>query len=306
MVSRLSKDLTEFWGPRQVLVTGATGFIGSHLTRRLVESGAQVSVFAQFGVDRSALRDVLEQIDLHEVDLRTAGAVSRAIDTVGPTLVFHCAAAGVTDPFLPPDEAIRSNVYGTINLLRAIKGRARVIALRTPGELDALNVYAASKAAAWQFCRMYRRTQGWPIAGAMLFQVYGPGQSKKTLIPAAIEAALAGRDFPMTSGRQQRDWTYIDDVIEALLALALADRFDRESVDIGTGLTYSAREVVEQIFELAGQGGRALIGALPDRPGEVEPRCAAVEISERVLGWRAQVPLKVGLRKTIESMKHES
>jgi nucleoside-diphosphate-sugar epimerase len=287
------------------LVTGATGFIGSHLTRRLIGLGETVSAFVQFGVDRLALRDVLEQLDVHEVDLRTAGAIARAIDRIDPTIVFHCAAAGVTDPFLPPDEAIRTNVYGTINLLRAVKGRARVIVLRTAGELDALNVYAASKAASWQFCRMYRRTQGWPIAGAMLFQVYGPGQSKKNLIPLAIEAALAGRDFPMTSGQQWRDWIYIDDVIDALIVQAQADRFDVESVEIGSGVTTSVRDVVAMVYDQVGQGGRPLIGVLPDRPGEVEEQCADAETTAAILKWRAKVSIADGLCQTIEAMKNE-
>jgi len=287
------------------LVTGATGFIGSHLTRRLIGLGEAVSAFVQFGVDRSALRDVLEQLDVHEVDLRTAGIVARTIDRIDPTIVVHCAAAGVTDPFLPPDEAIRTNVYGTINLLRAVKGRARVIVLRTAGELDALNVYAASKAAAWQFCRMYRLTQGWPIAGAMLFQVYGPGQSKKNLIPLAIEAASAGRDFPMTSGQQRRDWIYIDDVIAGLIAQAQAGRFDVENVEIGSGVTTSVRDVVTMIYDQVGQGGRPLIGVLPDRPGEVEEQRADAEKTASVLNWRAKVPVADGVHQTIEAMKNE-
>ncbi|HEY4724053.1 MAG TPA: GDP-mannose 4,6-dehydratase, partial [Anaerolineae bacterium] len=254
--------------------------------------------YETIGIEASTLR----KVGVHEVDLRTAGAVARAIDKIDPAFVFHLAAAGVTDPFLSPDEAIRTNVYGAIHLLRAIKGRARVIALRTPGEIEASNVYAASKAAAWQFCRMYWRTQGWPVVGAMPFQVYGPGQTPQALIPSAIEAALAGRDFPMTSGRQQRDWIYIDDVIDALIAMGKANRFDFETIEIGSGVTSSVREVVELIYDLVGRGGRPLIGALPDRPGEVETQSADADAAAAVLGWRAQISLEAGLRKTIESM----
>ncbi len=294
------------------LVTGATGFIGSHLTRRLVQAGEKVSalvppteslrrVYEIIGIEASTLR----KVDVHKVDLRTAGAVARAIDLIDPAFVFHLAAAGVTDPFLPPDKAIRTNVYGTIHLLRAIKGRARVIVLRTPGEIEALNVYAASKAAAWQFCQMYRRTQGWPVVGAMPFQVYGPGQTPQALIPSAIEAALAGRDFPTTSGRQQRDWIYIDDVIDALIAVGKANRFDIETIEIGSGSTSSVREVVELIYDLVGRGGRPLIGALPDRPGEAEIQRADADATAAVLGWRAQISLEAGLHKTIESMMNE-
>jgi nucleoside-diphosphate-sugar epimerase len=285
------------------LVTGATGFIGSHLARRLIKQGEHVSVFIRSTSDRSAIKDVLEKLDLHEVDLRTASLVSRSIDTIEPTIVFHCAAAGVSDPFLPPDEAIRSNVYGTLNLLRAIKGRARVIVLRTPGEIDALNVYAAAKASAWQFCRMYRRTQGWPIVGAMVYQVYGPHQDRKNVIPAAIEAALADRDFPMTSGQSKRDWIFVDDAIEALIALAKADRFDIDSIEVGSGRSISVKDMVEKVYQLIGGRGQPIVGALPDRPGEIEMQQANSEATASILNWRASTSIDDGLKATIKWMQ---
>lgn len=282
------------------LVTGAAGFIGSHLTRRLVQSGAGVSALVKFDDDRSRLRDVLEDIDLREVDLRTAGIVSRALDQIEPAVVFHCAAAGVSDPFLSHDEAIRSNVYGTINLLRAARGRARVIVLRSPGELEALNVYAASKAAAWQFCRMFHRTEGWPIIGVMPFQVYGPGQPVRSVLGAALRAALAGENFPMTDGEQRRDWVYIEDIVTGLLAAACANGLAGQTVELGTGVATSVRAVVSRVFELVGLG-RPLIGVLPRRPGETPEQTADADETERLIGWRARVSLETGLQRLLDN-----
>lgn len=285
------------------LITGANGFIGSQVTRRLVNMGEQVSAWTGVSGDLARLKEVQARIDLQAIDLSNAADVAKAIESAIPAVIFHCAAVGVTDPFLPLDHAIRTNVYGTINLLRAVQGRARVVVLRTAGESDALNVYAASKAAAWQFCRMYARTQGWPLVGAMLFQVYGPGQSTKNVVPAAIEAALAGKDFPMSSGRMQRDWIYLDDVIDALLALVQADRFDVESIEIGTGELLSLRDVVAKIYSLVGRGGRPLLGALPDRPGDVDMQHADVEVTKLILNWEPRVTIDAGLRLTIDSMR---
>ena len=321
------RSMKDDWRDAQVLVTGATGFIGAHLVRRLVEQGAQVSALC---VEDSATLQRLSSlrkvnIDWHQVDLRTFGAVSRAVKAIQPDVVFHLAAQGVTEPFLSPDAAIRANVYGTIHLLRAVDGKAPVIVARTPGERDALNVYAASKAAAWTFCAMYRRTHGWPIIGALLFQVYGPGQSMKTLIPAAIAAALRGDDFPMTHGKQQRDWVYVADVVEALVSLTVArssaspdaeprrtlherlatagaaqgDVFP-DTIEVGTGKTASVREVVESIYRIAGGSGKPLVGALPARPGEVQHQAADAHRTEQLIGWRARTTLDDGLRKTIE------
>ncbi|MCH8922589.1 MAG: aminotransferase class I/II-fold pyridoxal phosphate-dependent enzyme [Planctomycetes bacterium] len=141
---------------------------------------------------------------------------------VQPNRVFHLAAAGVSDPFLDVRVALRVNLDGTLNLLRAVAGSAPVIVARTPGERAALNVYATSKAAAWQFCRMYHRTESWPIIGAMIFSAYGAGQNPRNVIPSALAAARAGRDFPMSPGEQQRDWVAVTDVVAALVAIAAA------------------------------------------------------------------------------------
>ena len=290
----------------RVLITGATGFIGSHLARRLVADGAQVSAFRRVGVETlrrpGSLRQV--EVDWRDVDLRTFGAVSRAVEAIQPAIVFHLAAEGVTDPFLSPDAAIRANVYGAIHLLRAVDGGAPVIVARSPGERDALNVYAASKAAAWEFCRMYGRTHGWPIAGVMPFQAYGPGQPEPALIPSAIAAALRGDDFALTHGRQQRDWVHVDDVAGALLELyrrpELMPVLAGDTLEIGTGRTASVREVVEMIYQLIGGSGRPLIGALPARPGEVDRQVADADRVRQLIGWRAHVSLEDGLREMIE------
>jgi nucleoside-diphosphate-sugar epimerase len=290
----------------RVLITGATGFIGSHLARRLADAGAPVSAFRRMGAETllrlESLRKV--EVDWHDVDLRTFGAVSQAVKAIQPAIVFHLAAEGVTDPFLSPDAAIRANVYGAIHLLRAVDGRAPVIVARTPGERDALNVYAASKAAAWEFCRMYGRTHGWPIVGVMPFQTYGPGQPAQALLPSAIAAALRGDDFALTHGRQQRDWVHVADVVDALLELyhrpEMIPALAGDTLEIGTGRTASVREVVENVYRLIGGSGRPLIGALPARPGEVDRQVADAGRARQLIGWRAQVSLEDGLRETIE------
>ena len=280
----------------RVLVTGATGFVGRALAHRLVIEGARVTALVREKVGRRLGDGLPAEIEVREVDLRYAAGVKRAIDSVNPTLVMHLAAVGVADPFLPIGEALRGNLEATLNLLRGVQGRCRVVLARTPGELLALNPYAASKAAAWQFGQMFGRTEGWPIVGAMLFQVYGPGQSTRTVLGAALKAAQADESFAMTSGEQQRDWIYIEDVVEGLLATARAETVDGETVELGTGVATAVRQVIERLFARVGRG-QLRVGVLPQRPGEAPEQKADADRTEQLIGWRAKVGLNEGLTK---------
>jgi nucleoside-diphosphate-sugar epimerase len=290
----------------RVLITGATGFIGRALIPALLAEPAlelallvreESSGSRRLPPPLSALR---EQVQLVYADLRNFQLTVRAVREVQPARVIHLAAAGVADPFLPVETAVRHNVTGTVNLLRACLERQaateQLIVARTPGERAAMNVYAASKAAAWSFCQMYGRTAGWPIHGAMIYQTYGPGQAENLLVPAAMKAALAGQDFPMTSGVQEKDWIYLDDVVRGLLALLRHPALDPgTTVELGTGKATPLLDVVNEIYQLVGEGGRPLPGVIPDRPGEEVRQVGEVEETRALLGWEAAVSLRSGL-----------
>lgn len=301
---------------KRVLVTGATGFIGSHLARRLVAEGAHVSVFMRATSDRRSLAQVLDQVSVHEVDICDADGVRAAMEATRPQIVFHLAAIGMSEPFISPQIATRVNVHGTLHLLEAAHqvGVERFVHTGTAYEygdaasgaplakegLDPINIYAASKAAAWAFVRMYARTYGLPAVTMRLFYVYGPGQPPKTLLPSAVCAALEGRDFPMTPGEQMRDLVFVSDVVEGYLSAAMAANVRGASIDLGTGQTWTIREVVTRLFELAGSRARPLVGALPYRPGETMKQVADTRAARELLGWQATTSLDDGLRQTVE------
>lgn len=281
----------------RLLVTGATGFIGRRLVPAAQAAGHEVILLLREQYqDGRALPALLSGLTAFYADLRDAEATRRAVDAAAPEAVLHLAAAGVTDPFLPAEEAVTHNVLGTIHLLEASAPTAsRMVVARTPGEREALNVYAASKAAAWQFCRMAVRTRGLPIVGAMIFQAYGPGQAAHNLIPAAMAAARAGADFKMTPGSQVRDWIYVDDVVEGLLAALCRPVPAGATVELGTGVGTSVAAVVQRIYALCGSGGRPLPGALPLRPGESSQQIADAQATCASLGWQAKTSLDDGL-----------
>lgn len=283
-----------------ILVTGATGFIGRALVQRLLAEGKPVVALVREKEGRAPQANLPPEVDAHEVDLRYAAGVKRAVEQAAPQAVIHLASVGVTDPFLPVSAALRGNLDATLNVLKAVHGQCPVLVARTPGEKDALNPYAASKAAAWEFCRMYQRTEGWPIWGGMLFQVYGPGQPAGTVLSLALKAARAGQNMPMTRGEQQRDWVYIDDAVAGLLATLRAPDLAGQTVELGTGTATRVRDVVERLFERVGGQGQALVGTLPPRPGEVPLQVADAAQAQQLTGWRAAVGLEAGLQRLIE------
>ncbi|HFE65727.1 MAG TPA: SDR family oxidoreductase [Chloroflexi bacterium] len=295
----------------RILITGATGFIGQALVPFLAGRGdTAVTILIRETHSQPdlhplplSLQAIRSQIDVVYADLRNFRQTVRAVREAEPTHVIHLAARGATDPFLGLETALRHNLYGTLNLVRACFEKTRtvrqLITARTPGELSSMNVYAASKAAAWNFCQMYGRTQQWPIHAAMIFQAYGPGQTERNLIPAAIRAALAGEDFPMSSGRQMRDWIYIDDVCAGLAAMLDADLPPAVTLDLGSGVQAAVVDVVAQIYEMAGGNGRPRPGLLPDRPGEAPVQAADAARTEEMIGWRTAVSLAKGLQRMV-------
>jgi UDP-glucose 4-epimerase len=299
------------WAGQRVLVTGATGFIGCRLARWLVEAQAQVYAGAAPGEPFERVDALPARAERLIFDLRDAQAVQAAVAESAPQVVVHLAAVGVTDPGVDPGLALAVNTGGTLHLLEALKGRdvRRVVLAGTCYEygareavegLDPFNAYAASKVAAWAFGRMYWRAHGLPVVVVRPFQVYGPGQPAHTLIPAAIRAALAGEDFPMTPGEQQRDFIYVDDLVAGILAAAAAPGIEGESLDLGTGRVHTVRQVVERIWAMTEARGLVLVGALPHRSGAVMCLVAGADRTARLTGWRAQVGLDEGLRCTID------
>jgi nucleoside-diphosphate-sugar epimerase len=300
----------------RVLVTGATGFIGRALVVALLgKPDVEVVLLVRedasggrhFSTPLSSLRD---QFHVVYADLRNFHLTVRAVREAEPACVVHLAAAGVRDPFLSADTAVRHNVTGTLNLVRACFDKTsatrQLIVARTPGERATMNVYTASKAAAWSFCRMYGRAAGWPIHGAMIFQTYGPGQPENLLAAAAMKAALAGEDFPMTSGEQEKDWIYLDDVVGGVLALMGWPELEPGvTAELGTGVATSVLDVVKEIYRLGGKGGQPLPGVLPYRPGEERCQMADAAMTKGLLGWEAVVPLELGLEHTLATLEDD-
>ena len=311
------------WDQTRVLVTGASGFIGRYLVRRLKELNAQIYA-TRSPVSRSARRqtpdhesttssrDACRIPQALTFDIRDPEAVQNAIHQSRPDIVFHLAAVGTRNPRVEPMSALMVNAGGAINLLEALRetGPDRVVLAGTSYEygasgatkrLDPFNTYSASKVAAWAFGRVYWRAYDLPVVIVRPFQVYGPGQPDQTLIPSAIRSALAGADFPMTPGEQRRDFIFAKDVADGMIAAAETRGIEGKSLDLGTGIGTTVRRVVERIWSLTDARGSIQLGALPYRSSKAMHLIANAGRTARLTGWHASTSLDDGLRRTIRS-----
>ena len=288
---------------RRALVTGATGFIGSALVRRLLDEGASV-----YAVSRQPAPTGPPDIRWLAGNLDDLCVVQRVFEAAQPQVVFHLAShvAGARDLALVMP-TFRASVVSTVNLLSVAAERRcdRLLvtgSLEEPAEPAAApsSPYAAAKHAASGYARMFHALFGTPVTVLRLFMVYGPGQADtKKLIPSVIKALLRGERPQVSSGTREIDWIYIEDVVGAIVAAVDAPAAVGTTIDVGSGTLMSIRSVVEQLTELVNPRVRPLFGAVPDRPLE-QVRVADTARTTALIGWKPKVPLNEGLRRTVD------
>jgi UDP-glucose 4-epimerase len=284
-----------------VLVTGASGFIGRALVRRLVADGHITFCTARHPAD-----DLAEGAAWVPGDLTDRSFVQRLIEEARPTVVFHLASqvTGSRSIDVVPT-TLANNLVASVSVLEAATeaGCDRVVLIGSgdePAAGDApCSPYAATKWAVGGYARMFLSLYGTPVTTARPFMVYGPDQPDVSkVVPYSITTLLRGRAPTLSSGQRLCDWVYIDDVVDALLVLADAPDVIGRVVDVGTGRLHTVRHVVETISTLVGAGVEPVFGGLPDRQRETE---AVADVAEtaRVCGWRPTTDLYEGLKRTV-------
>ena len=296
----------------KTLVTGATGFVGACLTRRLVAEGHDVHVFVRPCSDRWRLAGVSGSIAISEVDLRDASAVDEAVAHVSPGVIFHCATYGGYYFQRQPADIIETNFNGTVNLLDACMRRGfdcfintgssseygvKTIPLTEDVLPEPLGHYSVSKTAATLYCRSIAIEKKLPIVTVRLFSPYGPRDGGTRLIPHVITSLLEGNSPRLASPDSVRDYIFIDDVLDLYLKLA-SQPSSGEIINAGSGCQHSVGDVVSEIYRLIG-GPSPEWGATVQKRQEPQMWKADVSKAARLLQWHPQTELREGLRKTV-------
>ncbi len=314
---------------KQVLVTGAGGFIGSHLTERLVDLGAKVTAFLRYRsiIDEAMIKllpaEKKKEIRIIYGELRQPETVKKAMK--GIDVVFNLAAlVSIPYSYLHPQEVFETNTLGTVNILTAAReekaekviqtstsevyGTAQYVPIDEKHPKQPQSPYSASKIAADAIALSFYYSFDLPVSIARPFNTYGPRQSDRAVIPALISQALVKKEILMGSTTPTRDFNFVSDTVQGFIRIAESEKSIGEEINIGSGCEISIGELAEKIVSLVGGKARLVKDEKRTRPkkSEVERLLADNSKARKLLGWSPQVNLDSGLKKTIEWIEEHS
>jgi len=314
------------WNGKTVLVTGAGGFIGSHLTEALVRAGATTTAMVRYNSGSSignlAMADAAIRGDLRIVSgtIEDSDFVYRSVR--GQDVVFHLAAL-IAIPFSyeAPRTYVRTNVEGTLNVLEAARqfGVARVVhtstsevygtALRTPIDeshpLQGQSPYSASKIGADKLAESYWRSFATPVTTLRPFNTFGPRQSARAFIPTIISQAIRNDEIRLGSLTPERDMTFVSDTVAGFLAAGATPGIEGQTINLGTGQTFSVGWFARRILTLM-EVDKPIVqedARLRPEGSEVMKLVSDNALAKRLMGWAPVVPLDEGLRRSVEFVR---
>jgi len=308
---------------KKILVTGAGGFIGSHLTERLLQSGSEVTAFVRYNSrsDFGFLQELEnENLEIKQGDLRDQYSVMEAMK--GKDLVFHLGALiAIPYSYLNPWDAFETNVKGTLNILTAAKhygveklintstsetyGTARYVPINEDHPLQGQSPYSASKIASDKFVESFISSYELPVTTLRPFNTYGPRQSSRAVIPTIITQVLTQDILKLGSLSPTRDFTFVKDTVEGFVKVAKSDKTVGEVTNIGSGAEISIGHIAKKIISIIGKEIEIEEDKRRKRPSKSEVQRLICDNSKakELFDWQPNYSLDEGLEITVNWIK---
>ena len=310
----------------KVLVTGASGFIGSHLTERLVTEGAKVRAFVHYnsrndwGLLDYLPENILKEIEIISGDIQDPFSVRKAVK--GCSIVFHLASLiAIPYSYQAPQSYAQTNVLGAINVMQAALdekverivhtstsecyGTAQYVPIDVKHPLQGQSPYSASKIGADMIAESYYRSFDVPVAIIRPFNTFGPRQSARAVIPTIITQALSGNNIKLGDLEPTRDFNYVSDTVDGFIKVAVSEKSVGKVVNIGSGKEISIGNLAKEIFKILNYKVDIISDSNRVRPenSEVERLLCDNRKARNLIGWESITSLDKGLRLTIDWIK---
>lgn len=315
--------MSDFLNGKKILITGAGGFIGSHLAEALVSKGATLRAFVRYnsrndpGLLTLLEKNTFSQIEVIPGDLRDLSALTEATSDID--CVVHLGAMiSIPYSYLHPKEVVESNVLGTLNILLACRqnqverlvhisssevyGTALEVPINENHALQGQSPYSASKIGADKLAESFHLTYGLPVVTIRPFNTYGPRQSTRAVIPGIITQALTQTNIKMGNLNTSRDFTFISDTVEGIISSIQTPEIEGKTLNLGSGTEIKIGDLAEKIIEFVGRPVKIIIDSDRIRPekSEVNRLVSDNHFAYKSLGWNPKVNIDSGLQKTIE------
>ncbi len=301
-------------GHKKILITGATGFVGSNLVRRLSRSRADIHILARKSSDIWRISDLAGSVTRYDVDLSDAAGLTDAVHMISPDIVYHLATYGGKPQEDNFRQIVESNLIGTANLVSACKksgfdlfvntGSSSEYGIKSAPMKEAdlaepRNNYGISKLAATLYCQSVARNENLPIITLRLFSPYGDFEDRHRLIPSVILSCLQGRNPAISSPNFVRDFIYIDDVIDIYERLPGAGISPGAILNAGSGRQHTVGEVAETAIRITGKDLKLVTGLPRKWPNEPAVWQADLSMTSTSLNWAPKYDLEAGLKRSI-------
>ncbi|MCK0143094.1 NAD(P)-dependent oxidoreductase [Aliiroseovarius sp. F20344] len=309
---------------RRVLISGGTGFIGSHLARALLANGDEVAVLSRPGSSTARLQDIASQIGVYWVDSQDLVGLTRQMQQIVPDVIYHLSAQTrftSSDPLRDLKTAHEANVAPLLTMIRAADAlqtppkafiRAGTIAEygRAPAPHDEgshaqpTNAYAASMLSGTHYLNAARPHLRFATTTARLALTYGPDQGGDFIVPSMVEACLSGENFDVRRPEDRRDLVHVSDMVQALIGLGRVEGDLPPVLNLGSATAPSMRELAQMVLELTG-ASEDLLHLHPQDPETGHELCLISDKVFDLTGWRPSLDLNAGLTLMIKAMEEQ-
>ncbi len=298
---------------KRVIITGATGFVGANLARRLLRDGYELHLLVRPGYKPWRIEELRNSVRLHELQLHDTAAVAKAVAEIRPEWIFHLAVHGAYSWEKDWEQMVRTNIQGTMSLVSACLSTGFEAFINTgssseyglkdhaPSEAEAIEPnshYAVTKAAATMFCRQTAHAHKLYLPTLRLYSAYGPFEEPGRLLPTLIQHGMNGQLPTLADPKVARDFVYVDDVVEAYVLAAQHRGADPGAIyNVGTGVQTSLGELVETAKKVMAIPVEPVWNTMPNRHWDANVWVADNRKIREELGWQPRHTLAEGIEK---------